>query len=299
MIFKLPKNVEEIVYSQNRSSCECSACGRFVGALEVCPFCRHFNRKRLSVFLLKYLSPLAAIVGIALLFYLGNRYGHPQVKIKQLGTRSNFAQIEIAGTVCSDIRHYPSDIKAQGSGGSLEFNLDDGTGIIKVRCYDDAVAELVRSRKIPVSGDKVTIRGTYQFKAKNDFIILGSAQGITIDKNFAHCLIPIAKIANKNSGSSENEPVIVTGTVASVEFRKYDFILLLKDEGNSVLKVTLPISLLDLFGLSGGENWSDRPKIGDVVRVKGLLQWDRYSKRFAVMVGLPEHIEKVKDGTAK
>ena len=110
--------------------------------------------------------------------------------------------------MCDSIRYYTSETRV---GGSLEFQLDDGTGIIKVRCYDDVTAELARTRCIPGYGDRVKIQGTYQFKARTDFVILGSAKGIEITRNLAHHTTTLAKIAGSHSSFKEGDPVIVDG----------------------------------------------------------------------------------------
>ena len=91
------------------------------------------NPKRAAVRALKYLSPVITVLGILLLLWVGKTYGTPAVKIASLGKRNNYAQVSITGKISQDIRFYKSTRSRSEGAGSLEFMVDDGTGIIKVR----------------------------------------------------------------------------------------------------------------------------------------------------------------------
>ncbi len=169
-----------MVSSQNRKETECSECGRFIGSWEVCPFCRHFNPKRLSVRIIKYTMPFLTILGLILLGFLGRLYGIQDAKISELGRRTNFAQVRIQGRIHNEVRIHSSDDDARGDSSSVEFEVDDGTGIIRIRCYDDTTQELQEAGLIPAKGDEVSLVGNYQFKARRQFVILGSASDLTI-----------------------------------------------------------------------------------------------------------------------
>jgi hypothetical protein len=122
--------------------------------------------------------PILTVLGLIFLGFLGRIYGVQEVKISELGRKSNFAQVIITGKISDEVRLHGSSSDARGD--SLEFEVDDGTGIIRIRCYDDTTQELKAAKKIPVEDDTVRVVGNYQFKAKRAFVILGSAADLTI-----------------------------------------------------------------------------------------------------------------------
>ena len=59
-----PPGIEKVIHSQSNGITDCPTCGRYVGPLEICPFCRAIHRKRPIIFWFKYLTPLLAILGM-------------------------------------------------------------------------------------------------------------------------------------------------------------------------------------------------------------------------------------------
>jgi hypothetical protein len=295
-IANLPEDIEAVVYSQHRASCECRKCGRYVGALEVCPFCRHFNRKRLSILLLKYLTPILTVVGIALLFKLGASRGNPEVKIEALGRRTNFAQVRVEGSVEESPRFYRSQASEAPGAGSLEFSVDDGTGVLKIRAYEDATVELVRTGAIPGAGDRVAILGTYQYKAKADFLILGSAAALKIHAPVAEEVTPLDHLVRPGSRLKSGTRVRIVGKVRDTRLGQFSWEMSVVDEKQNELRVELSDSILDLYGLKKGDalEWPDAPGPGDIVSVDGTLAWSRFDKGWMVEVSSPHKLEKVK-----
>lgn len=294
-ISNLPEDIEAVVYSQHRASCECRECGRYVGALEVCPFCRHFNRKRPSIFLLKYLSPILTVVGIAFLFQFGASRGNPEVKIQQLGRRTNFAQVRVEGSVVEAPRFYRSVGNDAPGAGSLEFAVDDGTGVLKIRAYEDATVELVRTGSIPGAGDKVAILGTYQYKAKADFLILGAAAALKIEAPEVSEVTPIRRLTQRGARLKSGTRVRIVGEVQDAKLGRFSWQMTVADEAKNQVRVELAESVLDLFGLKQGDavKWPDAPGPGDRVAVDGTLTWSRFHKGWMISAASPRDLEKV------
>lgn len=267
-----------------------------MGALEVCPFCRHFNRKRLSIFILKYLTPVLTVVGIALLFKLGAARGNPKVKIEMLGRRTNFAQVQVEGTVAGSPRFYRSQVSEVPGAGSLEFPIDDGTGILKIRSYEDATIELVRTGAIPGAGDRVTILGTYQYKAKADFLILGASTALKIHTPEVTEVTPLDRLVRPGARVKDGTRVRVVGTVRDARLGQFNWEMSIVDEKQNVMRVALPDSVLELFGLKKGDSlsWPDAPGPGDLVSVDGTVSWSRFDKGWMITASSPHKLEKVK-----
>ena len=260
-----------MVYGQNRRETECSACGRFIGSWERCPFCRHFNPKRWPVRLIKYSMPVLTVVGLFLLAAMGRQYGVQPVQIKDLSRKSNYAQVRLAGRISDEIRFHAKD--EEGAGGSLEFDLDDGTDVIRVRAYDDVTDELRRAGKIPGVGDQVVVDGSYQYKARRHFIILGSADALQIVREKPATATPIAWLRNpEEKGLAAGQRLKVTGRIEDAKDGPYDRRLWLVDPAGAGIAISISSGLLDAHGAAHpAAVYVAALKVGDVVTCCGSL----------------------------
>lgn len=293
--------------SQNHEETHCKSCGRFIGALEVCPFCRNFNPKRLSVRLVKYLTPIISVLGLFVLHYIGVHYGNPEVKLDTLTKRSNFAQITTNATVNAPLRYYAATGKGEEAGGSVEFEIDDGTALMLVRCYDDATRELAEAKKLPAFGDRVKVRASFQYKGKGGFLILGSEKGIDIDRPKPEKATPI-KLINENSGEKfkRGDTVKLSGRVVSVNSSRYELNIELAAGGatseNSITAI-LPLSILQAGKLvkESADEWAGAPKDGELVTVCGALEQrgKKDDKHFVAILPSAESITKTDEETVK
>ena len=275
-----------MVHSQNRHETECSACGRFIGSWERCPFCRHWNPKRWQVRLIKYSTPILAILGLVLLSFLGKTYGVQSVKIKDLNRKSNYAHIRLTGRVSGDIRFHASatatamatDTDAasdtdSSSAGSLEFEVDDGTDTIRVRAYDDVSREVQAAGKIPGFGDQVELIGSYQYKARRHFIILGSPNDLQIRRERPETATPIGWLRTpEEKGLKENQRLKITGRIQNVRSGQYDRSLLLEDPSSIAVPVSLSAGSLDARGADDpAVKFCKGLQVGDYVTCYGTL----------------------------
>ena len=272
---QLNPEVEKVVYSQNRRETECSACGRFIGSWERCPFCRHWNPKRWQVRILKYSMPILTVVGLFLLGALGRSFGVQPVKIKDLGRKSNYAQVRLAGRVSDDVRFHAKE--EEGAGGSLEFELDDGTDTIRIRAYDDVSAEVQAAGKVPGFGDQIEVIGSYQYKARRHFIILGSAADLQIQREKPETATPLAWIRSaRERGLSAGQRVKITGRVQGVFPGTYDRLLVLEDPAGATASVSVSAGVLEARGADDpAVKFIEGLKAGDWVTCIGTLAWKK------------------------
>ena len=269
--------VEKTVLSQNQKETECSACGRFIGSWEICPFCRHYNPKRWQVRLIKYTSPFLTILGILLLMHLGKVYGTSDVTISELGRKANFAQVRIQGRVSGEIRVYSADSDSGISARGLEFEVDDGTGVIRIRCYEDAFDELRAARNIPGPEDCVSLIGNYQFKAKRQFVILSSSSDLQIERTKPEKATPILQVFRAEEyGLPINQRLKVTGRVKSIDDGMYERTCWLLDPDGIAVPVNLSKSALDAYGpADAGAVFCRQLRAGDFVTCFGSLNMSR------------------------
>jgi len=291
--------------SQNQEETLCKSCGRYIGAWERCPFCRHINPKRFWVRLLKYLSPVVSVVGLFVLYYVGLYYGNPEVKLETLTKRSNFAQVKINAKVSAPIKYYSSSsTKGEDAGGSMEFEIDDGTALMSVRCYDDAVRELVDSKKIPAFGDDVTVRASYQYKGKGGMLILGSEMGLEIRRKTPEKATPIKAFAAENAKFEKGDRVMVSGKVEEVRDARYELTIAINDLSGNKITAIIPLGILQAYKLikEDTSEWQQgRPKAGDFVTIKGGI--DRRGKKgseyYVMLVPAVDEITKTDETRVK
>ncbi|HNY12107.1 MAG TPA: hypothetical protein PKK26_11000 [Candidatus Wallbacteria bacterium] len=289
---------------QNFIETHCKSCGRYIGACEVCHFCRTFNPKRTSVRLLKYLSPVVAVLGLFVLQYIGVHYGNPEVKLDSLSRRSNFAQITVKAAVNGPVKYYAATDKGEESGGSMEFEIDDNSALMLVRCYDDATRELVDSKKIPCLGDKIKLRASFQHKGKGGMLILGSAYGIDIERTVPAKATPLKNFTNQTPENlKKGERVKVSGRISDVSDGRYETNITIDDMASGTVTASIPLSVLQINKLvkENPEEWKERPKAGDLVTITGAVDWrGKKGSAFPVIV-IPETqaIVKTDEATVK
>ncbi len=228
--------------------------------------------------LLKYSSPFLTIAGIVLLGFMGKAYGPPEVTVSELGRKVNFAQVRIHGRVSDEVRFHSGE---EGIGNdSLEFEVDDGTGKIRVRCYEDGFNALKAAGKIPAKSDIVTVRGNYQYKAKRQFVILSSDVDLEITREPVSSATPIDQVLRAGEFNiKEGQRLLVTGRLTRKIDGYYDFTFLLAGTDDKTLAVVFSKDLLRAYGFAStsGTFWNTW-KEGDYVTAVGELKWYRGKK---------------------
>lgn len=209
--------------------------------------------------------------------FLGRVYGISDVSISELGRKANFAQVRIDGRVSGEIRVHAGDTDSGAGGRALEFDVDDGTGIIRVRCYEDAFEELRAARNIPGPEDHVTLVGNYQYKAKRQFLILSASTDLRIQRTRPEQATPISHVFRaEEHGLPINQRLKVTGVVRSIEDGQYERTCWVVDPEGVAIPLHLSKSVLDAYGASdpGAAFWRNL-RAGDYVTCYGALNMSR------------------------
>jgi hypothetical protein len=287
-----PPGIEKVIYSQSQGITNCPHCGRYVGPLEICPFCRKIHRKRPIVFWTKYLTPILAIAGLFGLKLMGDSIGNPLMKIGDLGRTSNFAYIQLEGTVCGEPRFYHAAGSDDPTAGTMEFCLDDGTGQTRVKTYEDATRRILRERKVPGQGDTVHVTGNFQTRTHKHSLIVGSPHEIEIKPTPVSARLTAEELAWADPGAFGDEPrVVVEGTVRKSwndrEKGKYTVVLFLDggkrkdDQGHyRQVRVELPWAKLEMDGTMprNANSWDGIPAPGTKLRVTGTAKYKQDKK---------------------
>ncbi len=230
--------------------------------------------------MIKYSTPFLTILGLLLLAIIGKSYGTQEIKISSLGRRANFAQVILKGRVSEDIRFHSAEGDARAGSRSLEFNVDDGTGVIRVRCYEDAYQEMLDAKNIPGFGDRVRLIGNYQYKAKRQFVILSSTLDLAVEREKPDRATPIlSAIGAFENNPLENHRLKVTGCVQGTITGRYDRVWWLADPAGASLAVTCSYDMMAAYGATyPAVAFSEHLKKGDFVTCYGTLTWSKSRK---------------------
>jgi hypothetical protein len=230
----------------NTDFTHCPSCKRFVGPLEECPFCGADVPKKRSTIYLKYGALVIAVVGTLLLIPFAVYTETPLVKVKDIQPTFNNAVIKVKGGVPDTPSYYDNP-----TGKSFYFSVDDGTGIMPVKIYDDVVKDMLakntRSKPcIPAFGDRVEITGSLQYRGNDFYMIVNHVSQIKIFRS-EPAVVSIKDILNYGP-DNETARVSVHGRVTSI--REYSFACdyLIQDNQGYKIDVFVPKSLANLTG---------------------------------------------------
>ncbi|MFC1498146.1 hypothetical protein ACFLS1_06720 [Verrucomicrobiota bacterium] len=153
----------------------CPGCERFIGPVDVCPYCEAGSARNPVYRILRYSALILGIVGLAFLYLMVKHRELPVVKVGDINSMMNYAYVRVCGMVEKDayiaIRNEEVDY--------LSFAIDDGTGQLRVAAYRDVARELVEKNIVPRKGAFVDVTGGLRVRAQSQVkLILQSADGV-------------------------------------------------------------------------------------------------------------------------
>ena len=235
-----------------------------------CPYCGAKVKKRLSVKILKITAIIVALIGLLLVHQAAVHATTPQVKIGEIKKTMNFAYIKISGIVT----RYPS----YGEDGSISFWIDDGTGEIMVKAYRADAEKLLKEKRIPGLGDKVTVEGTLRVREDFAYLIIEIPSKLIIEE------APLAGTFKVDQITEEllDKKVIVEGRVSNVRYLDSGAIIIYLMGARGDLQVYIPPIFTVL-------NLTLNVREGSYIKVKGVVQL--YRGELEVVPRLPEDIQ--------
>jgi len=277
----MPSGIEEFIHSHSTDVVNCPHCGRYVGPLELCVYCRRFHAKRLCTRIVKYVSPLLAIVALGALYGLGEWQGHPSKAIKEISEKNNYAYIRFAGTVCKAPSMYDSE---EGGGKTLSFCVDDKSGMLEVKAYAHSTGRMAAAGQIPASGDFVEILANLTIRGDDKSVIINSPDQISVRRSEAEQVLDASALAALKPGLDpgqirRNAIITMSGTVVYVSAERqpgqYSVFLRLRGKGEGAVGVSIPWDRLESEGAvaAGDHVWAGAPGIGAEVSVTGALRY--------------------------
>jgi len=143
----------------------CRACDRYIGAVNVCPYCDERVVRPLPLRVLRFAALALAIGGLVILYAAARIRDRPTVRVDSLTPLMNYAPVNVQGTV--DRNPYVGRDE-NGEVDYASFRVHDGSGWIRVATYGGAARALVDSEVFPSKGDEVNVTGKLQFSQEGE-----------------------------------------------------------------------------------------------------------------------------------
>lgn len=254
-----PSGPEEEVYCQN--------CGRYIGSLGRCPYCRTKSDKRLSYKLLKWGGLALAVFGVLgiYVYALGFMGPPPSMHLADVNPTNNFAIVTFENITVTGARY---DTSTRWLSIFVD-NTEDNVGSMFIRAYDSETEKLIERNNVPGPGQKVDIVTKLQTSEDFNMGVLQVAGGLDIlettpkkisisklSSNPENYLYERVQVEGKVMDKSKDDPFEGTATV------KLESVT----TGNT-LEVQFPYSA-PWFKETLDENWS-QISIGSTITVTG------------------------------
>jgi len=147
----------------------CPYCGKPAGEIALCTNCGAELYKRTTLRLALLAAGVILAIGIATT-YQAAFGGISLIRVEELTDLHNYAYVWVEGTVSGGpIYRIKPSVR-------LDFWIDDGTGIIRVRAYSDDAEVLARENRIPQIGDRVRFLGRARVELGEEWIEIDNAQ---------------------------------------------------------------------------------------------------------------------------
>lgn len=246
----------------------CPSCGKFVGAYARCPYCGTKHTRRISIRFFRLFSLVMAVVGVLLVWLAARGIQAPLIKIDEIMPTMAFAYVRVDGDVVNT-RIYDD--------GGVSFRVDDGTGRLLVRAYDDIGKMLIEEDRVPSPGDSVSAEGTLQLREDFVQMIVNVPEKIGITRAPAREM----SIAGLDDGKI-GEKVILSGTVGGERtFSKGSSITI--SDGTGSIDVVIWDSIRNRFGRK-----EELLQPGRSVTVRGTLK--EYENKLQLYIDYPGDI---------
>ncbi|MCX8173950.1 MAG: hypothetical protein N3F63_05020, partial [Thermoplasmata archaeon] len=137
------------------------------------------------------------------------------------------------------------------TGKAFYFSVDDGTGIMPVKIYDDVVRDMLafNSRAkplIPAYGDYVEIAGSLQYKSNDFYLIVNHVDQIKIIRSVPSEMSIKEILSYKQE--REGTRVMIRGNVTSIREFSFAYDYIIQDARGYKIDVFVPKSLANLTG---------------------------------------------------
>ncbi|MCS7061718.1 MAG: hypothetical protein RMN25_11215 [Anaerolineae bacterium] len=220
--------------------------------------------------LLKVLTVLLAVTGVAALVLASQATARPVTLISSIAPSMNFAYVRVEGIVID----YPSlDSERE----YLSFRLRDSGGEMRVAAYRSTVKALLNQSRLPMPGDQVIVEGTLRIRDDEPSLTLNVADALWLTTHEAR-LLDLAALDAAALGSR----VTVAGQARRLR-SVGDFLRVVTlRQGDAEADMLIPLSLQAVFGMP------PEIAVGDWITVTGSV--GEYRGRRQVLPARADHV---------
>jgi len=170
---------EDFVNEERNPDAFCPSCERFIGPVDVCPYCDCDSARKPVFRFMMYGSVLLAVVGMFFLYLMAVHSEVPVVRISEITPMMNFGLVRISGVVEKDafIRKKKDGVE------SVSFLVNDGSGQLRVVAYGKVACNLVNEHLVPQEKVSVEVTGSLNVSADGySKLVLRKTEELRIEK---------------------------------------------------------------------------------------------------------------------
>ncbi len=157
----------------------CETCGRYIGPVERCPYCRSKHKKNPTIVRVKWGSLVLAVVALLIMWGISTTMDATLIKVGDIQRQNNMGIVRIIGMVNDAPRYYERNY---GDVGTISFVVDDGTGVAQIRTYDTAASRMRELGNVPAYGDTVELTGQVRWQGDKVTITLNTAEQLIVHR---------------------------------------------------------------------------------------------------------------------
>lgn len=117
----------------------CPSCERFIGPLDVCPYCDCASERQAGLRLLRILAVALSLGGLALLAASVRHRETPRLAVAAIQPSMNFARVRFQGKIAST----PRSGQTRSGEAWYGFTLQDGTNRLRISAYGETATALI------------------------------------------------------------------------------------------------------------------------------------------------------------
>lgn len=140
----------------------CPSCERFIGPIDVCPYCGADSARLPILRHLRRAALLLAVLGLAALYCFARHSHPPMVKMSAISPAMNFAVVRVSGQVSGAARFFREGEEVD----HVEFSVGDGTNRVRVVAEGTVARALAANGGVPDAGEWVDVTGTLNVSAE-------------------------------------------------------------------------------------------------------------------------------------
>ena len=166
---------------------QCPACERFIGKVDVCPYCNADSVLAPLMLRLRTLAVLLILAGVVGLFFCTRPFEISMTNIGEITPHMNYRYVRVTGRVVST----PYVVEEEGQITYMSFLIEDQTGRIRVQLSQNTAGVLAANGEMPWPGAVLNVSGALKLSPENKvkLQVQRAGQIETLTRQVAHRIL--------------------------------------------------------------------------------------------------------------